>query len=298
MVFDSYCVACLLSRQAELSREILGAEKAYRFMREASRIIADAPEGVSGSYLTYCFHELYREFGVTEDLYEKEKKDSNDYVLSVLPQAQKCIDEAADPLLVALKYAQIGNFLDFGVLNKEDVDSHFADDVAGAPNLPLDETEYRHFVEDLTAAKQLLILGDNAGEIAFDTLLVKQLQKSFPSLSIIYCVRGGKALNDATREDAAYVGMDKLTTVIDSGSGIPSTELKYIGEELKRAFATADVILAKGQANFESLLLSGYNIYFNFLCKCDRIGKILGVPLFTGCFLNERRMKSLSPFPA
>lgn len=281
-----------------MSREILGAEKAYRFMREASRIIADAPEGVSGSYLTWRFHELYRAFGVTEDLYEKEKKDSNDYVLSVLPEAQKRIDASDDPLLTALKYAQIGNFLDFGVLDKSDVDSHFAKDVAGAPDRPLDEKEYRHFVKDLTAAKQLLILGDNAGEIAFDTLLVKQLQKSFPSLSVVYCVRGGKALNDATREDAAYVGMDRLTTVIDNGTGIPSTELAYIGEDLKRAFAASEVVLAKGQANFESLLLSGYNIYYNFLCKCERIGKVLGVPLFTGCFLNERRIPPLSPFPA
>ena len=153
-------------------------------------------------------------------------------------------------------------------------------------------------MEELKKAKKLLIIGDNAGEIAFDTLFVKQVKKQFPNLSVTYCVRGGNCLNDATREDAAYVGMDKLVPIIDNGTRISGTELDYIGQELRDALKEADVILAKGQANFETMATSRYNVYFNFLCKCERLCKMLHVPQFTGMFLGRKRVGELNPFPA
>lgn len=297
MNYDSYCIACLANRQAKLSRKLLGAEMSISFMKDAARIVAEAPAEVAGAYLTYKFGELYAKYGVTADLYAQEKKDSNDFVLSVLPQTEKAVAESAEPLKTALKFSRIGNFLDFGILDKNDVDSHFADDIAGAPELPLDESEYRHLVSDLQTAKKLLILGDNAGEIGLDTMLVKELKKQYPGLAVTYCVRGGNALNDATREDAAAVGMDRLCAVIDNGLPVPSTEPALLGEECRRAIAEADIILSKGQANFESLVLSGHNIYYLFLCKCERLCKCLGLPLYTGCFLNERRLPELTPYP-
>lgn len=297
MQFDSYCSVCMLNREFKTAHKYLTPEKANDYIREAMYIISTAPKDVSAPYLIPLLRDLLQKYGVEGDTYGKEKKDSNDYVLAVLPRVQEIIDKAEDPLLTALKYAQVGNFLDFGVLSKDDVDKKIGEAIENAPKQVLDETEYRNFVADIQQAKKLLIIGDNAGEIAFDTVLVRQLKKQFPNLSITYSVRGGNCLNDATREDAAYVGMDKLVKVIDNGTRISGTELAYIGQEMRDAIEGADVILSKGQANFETMAMSGYNIYYIFLSKCERLCKILNVPLFTGMFLAERRLKGISPFP-
>lgn len=297
MQFDSYCSVCMLNREFKIAHKYLSPEQANDYIREAMYIMSTAPKDVSAPYLIPLLRDLLQKYGVEGDTYGKEKRESNDYVLAILPQIQQTVDAAQDPLLTALKFAQVGNFLDFGVLSKDDVDDIIGKAIADAPNAPIDETEYAHFVKDLKAAKKLLIIGDNAGEIVFDTVLVKQIKKQLPSLSVTYAVRGGNCLNDATREDAAYVGMDQLVNVIDNGTRISGTELAYIGQEMRAAIESADVILSKGQANFETLSLSGYNIYYNFLTKCDRLCKILDTPKFTGMFLNERRMKRISPFP-
>lgn len=297
MQFDSYCSVCMLKREFKIAHKYLTPEKANDYIREVMHIMSTAPADVSAPWLIPHLRDLLSKYGVEGDTYAEEKKDSNDYVLAVLPKAEAIIEKSADPLLTAMKYAQVGNFLDFGVLSKDDVDAKMDEAVENAPNQPLDETEFSNFVSELKKAENLLFIGDNAGEIAFDTLLVKQLKKQFPKLNITYAVRGGNCLNDATREDAAYVGMDKLVPIIDNGTRISGTELNYIGQEMHDAIEKADVILAKGQANFETMSMSGYNIYFNFLCKCERLCKVLDVPMFTGMFLAERRMKGVTAFP-
>ena len=298
MQFDSYCSQCVLDRQCKLAHTYLSPAEAHEHILRCMEIIAGAPKGVAAPYLVMKMRENLAARGVTEDYYAAEKRDSNDYVLSVLPEAEKTVSSAADPLLMAMKYAQVGNFLDFGVLSKAEVDEKITAAVKNAPNAVIDEVEYRRFASDLKKAKKLLISGDNAGEIAFDTLLVKEIMRQLPTLHVTYAVRGGNCLNDATREDAAYVGMDKLVPVIDNGSCISGTEFGFLGEEMEQAIEAADVILAKGQANFETMVGCGYNVYYNFLCKCPRLGKILGVELFTGMFLAEKRLENIDPFPA
>ena len=298
MQFDSYCMECLTHRECRRARELLTPEQAKAYLGEIMDAMAHAPKDVAGPYLVPVFRDILEKYGIRGDTFAKEKKDSNDFVLALLDETQKVIDESEDPLLTALKYAQVGNFLDFGVLSPETIEEKLLPAIRTAKDAPLDETEYRNFREDLQSARRLLILGDNAGEIAFDTLLVRQLQKDYPALQITYCVRGGNALNDATREDAAYVGMDKLVPVIDNGTRISGTELSLIGEELRTALKESDVILAKGQANFETMAGCRLNVYYNFLCKCERLAKIVRAPLFSGQFLSDLRMKNITPFPA
>ena len=99
-----------------------------------------------------------------------------------------------------------------------------------------------------------------------------------------------------TREDAAAVGLDKLVPIVDNGTRIPGTELAYVGEEMRRCLQEADVILSKGQANFETLATSGLNIYYIFLCKCPRFTRLFNVPMLTGMFLNEQQLHIDSPY--
>lgn len=295
MQFDAHCIDCLVHRHFRLVLEKNDGIKADAFLRDVMRIILEAPKGVSAPWLMGKFAEAYAKYWPGEDAYAKLKQDSNDLVLALLPEIRPMVEAAEDPIAMALQFARTGNFLDFGILTPEIAHKALWDAVEQTPDMALEPTAYAHFLRDLRSAKRLLILGDNAGEIAFDTLFVEQARKQYPALEVLYCVRGANSLNDATRADAAYVGMDKLCTIIDNGSSISGTELGYLGEELEAALDSADVILSKGSGNLESLAGCGLNVYYIFMCKCQRVAKILGCEIMTGQFLREKDLPELDP---
>ncbi len=295
MQFDAHCIECLVHRQFRLAQAKDDGEKANLYLRDVLQALLDAPAGVSAPYMIEQFSQAYEKYWPGDDPYGQLKQDSNDLVLHLLPEIRPMVEQTTDPLAMALKFAQTGNFLDFGILTPEVAHKALWDAVEQTPDMELDAKTYTQLLQDLQKAKQLLILGDNAGEIAFDILLVEQLQRRFPDLEILYCVRGKNSLNDATRADAAYVGMDRLVQILDNGTGISGTELAFISEELRQALDTADVILSKGSGNLESLAGCGLNIYYIFMCKCKRVAKILGCENMTGQFLQERALPPMDP---
>jgi len=295
MQFDAHCMDCLIHRNYALVQPKNDGKKADLYLRDVMRIMLDAPKNVSAPWLTYQCALAYAKYWPGEDPYAQLKKDSNDMILELLPRIRPMVEHAEDPLSMAVKFSRTGNFLDFGILTPEVAHKALWEAVEQAPTMELDADIYTRLLEDLSHARQLLILGDNAGEIVFDILLVEQLQKQYPALEIIYCVRGANSLNDATRVDAAYVGMDKLVRIIDNGSGIAGTELDYIGDELKQVITTADVILSKGSGNLESLAGCGLNVYYIFMCKCRRVAKVLNCENMTPQFLREKALPPMYP---
>lgn len=296
MQFDAHCIDCLMKRQFRLAMEQGDGRLADLYLRDVMRIILDAPEGVAAPWLAGAFSKAFEKYWPGVDAYETLKKDSNDLILGMLPEIRSIVEGASDPLQMALKFSRTGNFLDFGILTPDIAHRALWEAISANPEEALDRDVYAALVSDLDKAKSILILGDNAGEIVFDLLLVEQLQKRFPDLAITYCVRGEKVLNDATREDAAYVGMDKLCHVIDNGSAISGTQLPYLGKQLQEVFDTADVILSKGSGNFECLAGCGKNIYYVFMCKCARVAKLLGVQNMTGQFLRDGDIRIPDPY--
>ena len=291
MQFDAECIACLVRRQYELAERQPDLAAQTAFMRDVARTIADAPENVAAPWLVPGFADAARRhFGIT-DAYETIKRESNERVLALLPRIREIVKNADDPLAMALKFSRTGNYLDFAVLPHDKIARELDSAIEKTPAELLDAVEYAALRADLSAARSLLILSDNAGEIAFDVVLVEQLQKSYPDLRIQYVVRGGNAQNDATRTDAHDVGMDALVPILDNGTCIPGTELAYCGEPFLQAFRQADVVLSKGQGNFECLLGCGQNVYYLFLCKCPRLCRILSQPLMQPMLLNDRRIQ-------
>ena len=290
MQFDAHCIECLVHRHHRLAMAKNDGEKAFSYIKDVLQIILDAPEGVSAPWLTGKFTEAYGKYWPGEDAYADLKKDSNDLVLELLPNIRPLVEQAEDPLAMAIQFSRTGNFLDFGILTPEIAHKALWDAVKKTPETTLEPTAYQALLQDLSTAKHLVILGDNAGEIVFDMLPIEQLQKRYPTLDITYCVRGKNAMNDATRADATYVGMDKLCRVIDNGSGIAGTEPDYIGQELKLALESADIILSKGSGNMESLVGCGLNVYYIFMCKCEMFAKDFGVELYSGMLVNDLRM--------
>ena len=145
---------------------------------------------------------------------------------------------------------------------------------------------YAYFCRDLRRGGKLVYLTDNAGEIGFDRVLAEAIAAAYPDISVTFCVRGAIAQNDATREDAAAVGIP--FPVIDNGNRVAGTQLDMLSEEAAATLSGADVILAKGMANAETMLGCGYNVYYAFLVKCQRFVTRFGKPMFTPMLVKER----------
>lgn len=296
MRFDAQCIDCLVNRQRKLADQQGQPENTYHYMRDVLQAILDAPAGVAAPYLIPKFDKAFQKYWPGTDPYAQLKHDSNAFMLERLPKLRQMVESSADPVRTALQLAQVANYIDYGALSDRVNIGQLEQMLLSAPDNPVDEATYARFTAELSAAQRMLYIGDNAGEIVADRLFIEQLQKRFPHLSITYAVRGGPALNDVTRADAAAVGLDTLVPIVDNGTRIPGTELSYVGEEMRRCLDGADVILAKGQANFETLVTTGLNVYFIFLCKCARFTRLFDVPMLTGMFCRERELQVETPF--
>ena len=284
---DTQCIQCFLRRNLELVRPLGDEAKSTAFARELMHLMLSQPESASSPYLGPGVSELLnRMYGLPIDRFREEKLQSNRFVLERLDAIRETVRSARDPVLAGLQMAILGNYLDFSALQGKVSFGELENMLRSALEMELDADTYRRLRRDLEQAKTLLYLTDNAGEIGFDRVLAEELTRVYPRLSITFCVRGGIAANDATREDAAAVGIP--FPVIDSGSTIAGTPLDRLGAEADRAIRESDVILAKGMANTETMLGCGHNVYYAFLVKCPRFVERFGKPMLTPILAAER----------
>ncbi len=285
---DARCFACHLSRNVNAALKLGDEATATAFAKELMGLYLAAPEGASSPWLGPGTAALFRKYyGLPEDRFAREKKFSNLFVLERMDALRQRVEIQENRLLAALKLAISGNYIDFAALQGQ-VDFDFLDKLlADAMEISLDQKVFDSFCQELESAKSLLYLTDNAGEIGFDRIFAEELHRAYPEVAITFCVRGGPAANDATREDAEAVGID--FPIIDNGNLIAGTELSLLGEQAKSAFESADIILSKGQGNAETLLGCGYNIYYAFLVKCPLFIERFGKPQFTPMFVKERK---------
>ncbi len=280
------CLSCHFNKNVQKARAMGDEQTATAFAKDLMRLYLAAPDYASSPYFSDGVEELYRKhYGLTADRFAEEKRESNVFALSQLPRVERIVDAQADPVLAALKFAIQGNYIDYSALGNEVSMEVLAGmlDEALAMELPMDT--YERMCRDLRHAKTLLVLTDNAGEIAFDRILGEKLQEQYPGLAITFCVRGGNVLNDATREDAAMVGIP--FPVIDSGTPTAGTVPERLGETAKAAFESADVILSKGMGNTETLYGCGKNVYYAFLIKCQWFMQLFDKPKFTPMLVRE-----------
>lgn len=287
IALDAQCIACHIRRHVSAAMALGDGDTATAFAKELMKLYIDAPAGVGMAHLGPQVDELYRQFyDVGVDRFAREKDDSNRFVMARFDAIKARAENAADPVLAGLKLAILGNYIDFSALQGQVSFEQLDDMLEKALEAELDMAVYGDFCRELRAGKRLLYLTDNAGEIGFDRIFAQQIAKAYPHLDITFCVRGGNAQNDATRADAAAVGIE--FPVIDSGHALAGTDIHQLGQEAKAVFDAADVILAKGQGNAETLLDCGYNIYYAFLVKCVRFEQRYGKPKFTTMFVKER----------
>jgi len=214
-------------------------------------------------------HRLLREFSEDSDPYREIKKSCNRMMLDKYEEFREIVNRSSDPFDAAMRLAIAGNVIDFGSYHRMDV-METIQRVMGAELAVDDSAALRR---DLTSAKTVLYIGDNCGEIVLDKLLLEAMDHP----GVFFAVRGRPTINDATVEDAAFAGIDRYAAIITTGDDAPGVVWETSSQEFKEIFRKADVIISKGQGNFEGLSDMDGNIYFLLVTKCRLVSEHIGV---------------------
>lgn len=273
------CAACLYDKQMALTDD-------EEYLQEIRKLLEGRRQDDTSPYMVYLFDQAHkRYFGKRAD-YSEAKKKQNELVLNMEDLFRKQIEDSDDPLKKALVMARVGNYIDLAAMVKVN-EEEFLSLFAAAKMREEDEKAYASFLDACLKGKRFLLIADNCGEIVLDKLFLEQLKKDFPQLAVEVLVRGEDVINDATAADALYVGMNREAKIISNGAAVAGTIYEMLPEEAKKALDEADVILAKGQGNYESLSGQGRHIFYALLCKCDLFCDRFDVEKLTGIFVEE-----------
>lgn len=283
---QSECILCILNKQlAKLPVEVAEEER-LEFLQRMSRVFAEAPLEASAPLLVKEIDEIKKALFHIEDEYGEIKRHFNQLMLGYEEIVRENISKATDQLKAALQYSLVGNYIDFGAMKQVD-EKQLISLIETAGSYCFDRDTYEDLQESLAHGERMLYLTDNCGEIVMDKLLIETIQKLYPQLEISVMVRGIPVLNDATMEDAEQVGLTDCFSVYGNGTGIAGTCVEQLSEEARKLFEIADIVMAKGQGNFETLRFCGKNVFYLFLCKCDMFARQFQVPKLTGMLVRE-----------
>lgn len=266
------CIPCYLKQALSAAQEVTDDPEQQRMiLNEVAKLLSsltlEATPAENSTYVLWQVHQLLK----CPDPFAQKKRYYNDQALSIYLQLKSLVKNSVDPLDTAVKVAVAGNIIDLGILDCVD------------PEVTLDEVlsqgfaidHFKALVHNLASARQVLYIGDNAGEIVYDKILVEEFKEM--GIETTFVVKSAPILNDATMEDAVAVGMDRVAHVITSGSPKIGIPLNECSEEFRRQFDNADLIISKGQGNFETLDEVEANIYFILKAKCEEVAAELGI---------------------
>lgn len=283
------CMCCMINQQERQIRKFDDEEKKAAFIKEIMTLTGSCGPEYSAPWILALMTEIREKYFGKDEEMPRKKREFNQFLLDLEDELAQMIQESGDALKEAMRFARIGNYIDFSALehvSKEEFLKLFHNEKDS-----IDETEYAYLLKDLEQASELVYIMDNCGEIVLDKLLIRELKKSYPNLHITAMVRGREAVNDATMEDAEMTGITGEVPVITNNSSITGVVLSELPEETREVLDKADLILAKGQGNFESLHGCGKNIYYLFLCKCDLFSGRFQVEQFQGMLVSEKRVR-------
>ncbi len=263
------CLPCIINQTIK-ALPVVDNNYHEKILREIIDGLSKADYSLSPPELAKNTYEIINHYTGGKDAYAEIKKMSNQYILNLYDELKSIIDKSNDPFETALHLAVAGNIIDFGAKHNYS-DKHIHDEIEKMLSADLSSSHTEELRTAINNAKQILYLGDNAGEIVFDKLFIEHLPKE----KIIFAVRGKPVINDATMKDAEDIGLTDIVKVIDNGSGYPGTVLQSCSEEFQEVFNGADLIISKGQGNYETLSENRQNIFFLLKIKCDIVARDL-----------------------
>ncbi len=269
------CVPCLIRQTLDSVRSTTDDEQTQEsILRQVLKEIAVMDFQQPPAAMAQAIHRRIRKTTGNLDPYVEKKRRLNDMALKLYPVFARRIEQSADPLELAARLAIAGNVMDLGVKSNLD-EAEMIAEIDDCLTTPLDADNVAEFAQAIDEAKNILYLTDNSGEIVFDRLLMERL----PREKLTAAVRGAPIINDATIEDAEYIRLAEVARVIDNGSDSPGTILDDCSEAFRRHFERADLIIAKGQGNYETLAGSPHPIFFLLRIKCSVIARDLNLPV-------------------
>jgi len=288
------CIVCFF-RQALEAAKISGAdeETQNRILIELSKKLPDFSLTASPPEMGRLVYRLVTAITRRQDPYLEIKQESNKFALSMYSRLKERIASSPDPLLEAVEISIVGNIIDYGIHNSTEIAGKVRELLIKEKQAVKVEKEklfnYPAFKTTLAQAENILYLGDNAGEIVFDRLLIEEIKRLYPDKKITFAVKGGASINDALMADAEECGITGITQVITNGVDAPGTLLSLCSSEFLAAYNQSQLIISKGQGNFETLSSEKKPIFFLLMAKCPVVADHIGCETGTFLLLNMYR---------
>jgi uncharacterized protein with ATP-grasp and redox domains len=283
------CYPCFLRQALEAAR-MAGANenRQYWMLQEVLAELRRFELASTPPEMAYRIHDIVRREMDARDPYQEAKAVSTRQALALYPKLKAAVAEADDPLETAVRLSIAGNIIDLGLAREYDLEGSIQRVLAQ----PFAIDAYAAFRDGVAQAEGVLYLADNAGETVFDRVLIETMNKP-----VTYAVKGGPILNDATRQDALAAGLNSVAIVVDNGCNAPGTIVRLCSQEFRHLLGEADLIIAKGQANYETLSDTAAPIFFLLQAKCPVIARSLGVPVASivmkdGTFNTQRQLST------
>jgi len=277
------CIPCFVNQSIEAAKMTTDDEVILtKVIKEVIKYFENADFEKSPPDLSRDIHQIIRKNTGSKDPYKNVKNQSNKMAEKMYPYLKKLVNESDDSLLMSIKLAIVGNVIDFGTSNRFNVE----DMINEAVKKKFVDDAYPRFKTVLEKADTILYLADNTGEIFFDKLLLEELNAL--NKNITYVVKANPIINDAMMEDAKYAGIDKMASIIEGDKGqdksTPGISLKYASEEFMNYYNKSDMVISKGQGNYESLNDCDREIFFLLMIKCPIVAADIGVDLASFMF--------------
>lgn len=272
MKINEKCLPCLINQVIKVAN-ITNCSNRDDLYHQVFEQLSKIDFNKSNPEIIGMIFELVKKHLNNEDPYQEIRQYYNNLFL----QSYDDFDKKINSFKTAIKYAIIGNIIDFSPINNQEI-TKIDDWFDNIDNLSLTIDHVDKLINDIKKAKTILYLGDNCGEICLDKLLLKRIKQLNPSLKIYFGVRGKPVVNDSIESDAYEVDIDEYASIISNGDNSLGTILSRTSAQFNQIYQNCDFVIAKGQANFESLSEENKKIYFLLMVKCDVIAKYINVP--------------------
>jgi uncharacterized protein with ATP-grasp and redox domains len=286
------CVPCFFKQALEASR-LCGADEPTqkKILYDIALRLPDIPLASSPPEIARIIYGIIRKRTGRADPYEKLKDKSNRLALKIYPKLKKKVALSRDSLLTAVELAIAGNIIDYGVKNslnvKKEIDKILSEEESVIRTERRSIFNYRSFKRALKGSANILYLADNAGEVVFDRVLIEEIRSAHPDKKVLYAVKEKPVINDALKKDAEDAGIDISAQIITSGLDTPGTVLSLCSKGFLDIFWTADMVISKGQGNFEALSDCGRPVFFLFMAKCPVVARHVDCRLGDIILLNK-----------
>jgi len=285
---DLECIPCVINQTLSVLR-LAGSDEytSRKVVKKVLRKLEDIDYGASPAVNSNIAYHTASEITGIADPYRESKIRDNTAAMEIYPQLKKMVQASKNRLHSAARMAVAGNVIDLGINLMNDKTVDMAEVIDEIKNIPLARDDYDAFYHDLEDSGKILYLADNAGEIVFDRVFIEQMLMM--GKTVVLSVKSGPIINDVTRADMRQTGLDSLVMVIETGNNCIGVDLGHASPAFLKEFEDSDMIISKGQGNFESLdEIKGKKVFFLLKAKCKKIARELGVGYLETVFMKSK----------